>query len=107
MQRRLEEMVVIWNEVCGDVLPQAQSKIDPTRLAKLRHRFINEMGSSIDTWRQFCRRVRAAPHLTGRSQAEWRANLDWCLKPENMRKVIEGHYDPPTRQPGRSYAGGL
>lgn len=104
-------MVAVWNEVCGDVLPRAMDEISDSRQSKLRLRLADRMGGSIDTWRAFCQRVRAAPHLIGESKGEWRASLDWCLEPKNMGKVLEGNFDrAPTavaRTPGQSYAGNL
>lgn len=105
------EMVAVWNEVCGDVLPRAKADIPASRQAKLRGRLADEMGGSVATWRAFCQRVRAAPHLIGESKGEWRASLDWCLEPKNMGKVLEGNFDrAPTAvacTPGQSYAGNL
>lgn len=109
--KELGEMVAVWNEVCGDVLPRAMDDISNSRAAALRNRLADRMGGSIDAWRAFCQRVRAAPHLIGGTNGDWRASLDWCLNPTNMGKVLEGNYDRATagaaRQPGQSYAGCL
>ncbi len=109
--KELGEMVAVWNEVCGDVLPRAQDDISDSRQSKLRLRLADRMGGSIDTWRAFCQRVRAAPHLIGGTNGDWRASLDWCLEPKNMDKVLEGNYDraapAAARTPGQSYAGNL
>lgn len=104
-------MVAVWNEVCGDVLPRAKDTIPDARQTKLRLRLADEMGGSIDAWRAYCERVRAAPFLIGQVKSDFRVGLDWCLNPTNMGKVLEGNFDrPPTtavRVPGQSYAGNL
>jgi hypothetical protein len=106
---RTAEMVTVWNTTCGDKLPRAQAHMLLDRRRALRTVLAREMGSSIEAWQRFCQRVRAAPHLTGENNRDWRASLDWCLKPANAIKIIEGKYDRSAapREPGKSYAGCL
>ena len=42
-------------------------------------------------------RAAKSDFLNGGGARGWRADVDWLLKPHNLAKVLEGHYDrPPT-----------
>ena len=88
----LKAMGTIWREVCGDVLPVPRT-LDKGRQAALRRRFQDTFDRDLDRWRDFCRRVRGSPFLTGDNSSGWRADLDFMLKPKNANKLLEGGYD--------------
>lgn len=46
-----------------------------------------------DYWRRLFEQVAASDFLTGR-KTDFRADLEWLLRPENFAKVIEGRYAP-------------
>jgi hypothetical protein len=52
---------------------------------------------SIGYWRSFFGKVAASDFLCGRGSTDWRADLEWLLRPKNFLKVIEGKYDPRGR----------
>jgi uncharacterized protein YdaU (DUF1376 family) len=56
---------------------------------------------TIDYWRQLFGEVAASDFLCGRS-SQWRADLEWLLRPENFAKVIEGRYATRTCAPNGS-----
>ena len=59
------------------------------RLADLRRKGIS--------WDEVLARVRASPFLRGDAEnSSFFAEIDWLLKPGNLRKVIEGSYDGPN-----------
>lgn len=69
-------------------LPRVRQLTEPRkkRLAKA----IDELGA--EGLRDFFRRVEASDFLSGR-KTDWRADLDWILKPEHVTKILEGSYD--------------
>ena len=102
-----QSMVDIWNQVVW--LPGAGKK--PCRLSDKRHKALSRrlkdtFNNDIEEWRAFCGQVHSSPFLAGR-KTRWRASLDWCLKPENLTKILEGNYhdDEQTDRAGRKAAG--
>lgn len=51
----------------------------------------------LDWWREFFRGIRQCPHLLGRNDRGWRADLPWMLKPEKFLGIIEGKYRRESR----------
>jgi len=52
----------------------------------------------------YFRRVEASDFLAGRAK-EWRADLDWILKPANMQRILEGVHD--NRAPAKKVRSGV
>lgn len=97
--RLSQQMCMAWNEICGDVLPQVKA-ISDTRLKLLKLRYVGKLKGpdKMRSWREFCERVRASPHLTGDNERGWTAGIDWCLKLANWVKIEEGNYDAKARR---------
>ena len=51
----------------------------------------------IDGWHAALARVAASDRLTGGMDSGWRCTLDWLLKPDRFRSVVEGQWD--NREP--------
>lgn len=85
------EMTKIWNEECGTI--SRANKPNASRRGRCARAWRHEFGGSADQWRAYCRTVAASPHLRGENDREWRADLDWVLKPENISKIQEGRYE--------------
>lgn len=43
-------------------------------------------------WARLCQKVSESDWLAGRKE-EWKADLDWVLRPANLTKIMEGKYD--------------
>jgi uncharacterized protein YdaU (DUF1376 family) len=56
---------------------------------------------TVDYWRKLFEQVSASAFLCGRS-TDFRADLEWLLRPENFAKVIEGRYSAHTSANGRA-----
>ncbi len=80
-------MLAIWNEECGDLLPEAK-RLTATRAQKCKAR-LRELSDDLDEWRDLCRRIRRSHFLT----EQWHGTIDWVLEPANMLKIQEGNYD--------------
>lgn len=97
-----ELMVEIWNRVCGSKL--AKAKLTSNRLRPIEMRLKDSFDGKLEAWEAFCHRVAAAPFLCGDSERGWKADLDWCLKPASIEKILAGRYDrngSPGQPPNR------
>lgn len=88
-------MLSIYHTEC-DSLPSV-TVLSKARHAKMRARF-KDMGYSLDAWTEYCKRIEASDHLTGRAErkgewAGWTADFDFLIGPENYLKITEGKYD--------------
>jgi len=64
--------------------------------ARVRERLMEgKAADGVDYWRAFFRNVAASDFLCGRTK-DFRADLEWLLRPENFAKVIEGRYNAPA-----------
>lgn len=84
---RPAQMLEIWNAASTGRIPKARDSED--RRPKLK-RWLEK--HSLEEWRLLCARVNASPLLRG-DKGEWRATLDWVLKPANLTKILDGNYD--------------
>jgi hypothetical protein len=87
-----ESMVTVWNEELAKHLAKPR-KLDQTRKGKLTKRLREDFGNSLEQWRRYCQRIRGSPHLIGQNDRGWRADLDWCLEPSHVTRILEGRYD--------------
>ncbi len=96
-------LVDAWNHICGAKgIPKVAAMTDARKTALLAR--YAELGGTDPDWFKFCRRISKSPLLTGDNDREWRAGFDWCLKPANFLKIIEGNYDPKGYQSGNREA---
>lgn len=94
------EAVLLWNEAAKRVgLPVCQS-ISESRLSKLAKR-LDEVGG-LQGWRDVLAIVEASDFLSGR-KTDFRAGIDFLLRPSSLAKVMEGVYNNHT--PVRKTAG--
>lgn len=96
----LAEAVVIWNEVCGDLLPRVLDMSDK-RGRNFAVRFQDCLGSDLAGWREYCEAIIATDFLTGGSRSGWRADFDWALRPDSFVAMREGKYSSRPQISGR------
>ncbi len=85
--------LAVWNSVCSVAgLPKVRTLKDQRR-AKAIKRWREDFGGSVERWGAYCRKIAAAPHLTGDNDRGWKASLGWVIEPGNMEKIQEGNYD--------------
>ncbi len=88
-------------------LPRVKAWSKPRRQsldARIRERISDgKPADSLDYWRQFFTQVSTSDFLCGRSKADFRADLEWLLRPENFLKTIEGKYVNRAGSNGASY----
>jgi hypothetical protein len=85
----------LYHELVPD-LPQVKAWT-PKRAKALNARIAERLhdgkpADATDYWRTFFVNVGASDFLCGRS-GDFRADLEWLLRPENFLKVIEGRYE--------------
>ncbi len=78
-----------WNEETGGALGKLVM-ITGRRREMVRAR-IRE--TSVDDFFTMIHNAAASSFLRGESQRGWVANFDWCIKPNNYPKVLEGRYN--------------
>ena len=80
-----------------EVLPSLPSvlKVTDARRKAIGARIRDEL-KTIEDWQAYFVRVSKSDFLTG-SAGEFRADLEWLVKPSNMLKVREGKYDPKPK----------
>ena len=96
------EVASAWNDIFSDhSLPLLQF---PAELSNQRVKLVTarandidkyfpESDDTLDGFYVFFLKVKSMPHLMGQTNSNWKANLDWVLKPNNFIKICEGHYN--------------
>lgn len=96
------EIVNIYNDTLGHLLPRVKLSLWPgsPREKHLQARWREDTHrQSIKFWEGLFLYIRdQCPFLTGNGNKEWRADLDWIVKKENLIKVQEGKYEREQRQ---------
>lgn len=85
-----EEIRSGYNALAADVgMPQCVQLSD-ARKKLIRARWLEH--PEPESWANFWEYVRSQPFLHGENDRQWRANLEWILKPANFLKIIEEAY---------------
>jgi hypothetical protein len=102
-----DQVIVAYHETLPD-LPAVKvwsKKRAQALVARIRERLKDRKpADTIDYWRKLFSEVAGSDFLCGRS-GEWRADLEWLLRPENFAKVIEGRYAPRAASNGNAAHG--
>lgn len=85
-----------WNEETGGALGKLMM-ITGRRREMVRAR-IRE--TSVEDFFTMIHNAAASSFLRGESQRGWVANFDWCIKPNNYPKVLEGRYNDHSEGEG-------
>lgn len=83
-----------WNRLAERRALHIAGVLTPKRSAEIGA-LVSALGG-IDGWRSLLRAVDASQFLCGGGTRRWRCTLDWLVKPENARRVIEGQYTTAT-----------
>ena len=101
-----EEVIAVYHEILPE-LPRVKvwsTKRRQALDARIRERCKDgKPAQSIHYWREFFSHVAASDFLAGR-KTEFRADLEWLIRPENFAKVIEGKYVNRDRGNGGAHA---
>ncbi|MBK0000315.1 replication protein [Erwinia sp. S38] len=82
-------VVEAYNEIAGDRLPLAE--LDDDREKAIRDLITHMTHKNIDAVRAYFKAfvTEARPHYFGENPSGWRANFDFLMKPDTLRKVRE------------------
>ena len=83
-----EQIMQVWNEETGGALGKIVM-ISGQRRDMVRAR-IRE--TSVEDFFEMIHNAATSSFLRGESQRGWVANFDWCIRPNNYPKVLEGNY---------------
>lgn len=91
-----QDIVALWNEICGNCLPKVKA-LNDNRRQKIKCR-LDEWSKDSSEWmtkaQELFERVIASDFLRGNNNTGWAATFDWLFEsPKNWVKVIEGNYD--------------
>ncbi len=91
-----------WNMIDGVIQCRA---ITPKRRQAIAARMKDQFWK--EHWREAIDKARTIDALTGRNDRNWRADLDWFLRPDTVAQLIEGKYDnwktvPASKQAART-----
>ncbi len=87
---REKEMLNIWNEVVeekNEVTIKLTAKREKLLNSTLKE-FFNE---DLSTWKDFCKKIASSKFLMGEI-TNFKAQVDWVLKEENLIKIMENSY---------------
>ena len=86
----IKKMIDIWTAIVGEgreQLIELKGKIIPF----LRKAFTDKFGSCLQKWKEYCISIARSKFLMG-EKTSWKADLEWALKFESIRKVLSGNY---------------
>lgn len=87
---REKEMLNIWDKIIreGDK-PSVPSQ---SRLFALKKVLEDYFESNIENWRNYCLNIKKSNFLMGGGPNNWKADLTWVIRQENLIRVLEGYY---------------
>lgn len=91
-----QDIVALWNDICGGSLPRVKA-LNDNRRQKIKCR-LDEWSKNRGEWmvkaQELFERVIASDFLRGNNNTGWAATFDWLFEnSKNWVKVIEGNYD--------------
>ena len=92
-----QDIVALWNEICGSCLPKVKT-LNDNRRQKIKCRLDEFGGESKGDWlahtKELFERITASDFLRGGNNSGWTATFDWVFEnAKNWVKVVEGNYD--------------
>ena len=94
-KERENEMLKIWNELVEEK-NEAEIKLTPKREKLLNLRLKEVFNNDISLWEDLCKKISSSKFLMG-EVTNFKAQLDWTLKEENLLKIMENSYSMGDR----------
>lgn len=87
---REKEMINIWDKVIreGDK-PSVHNK---SRLSALKKVLKEYFEDNLENWESYCLNIKNSNFLMGGGANNWKADLTWATRQDNLIRVIEGYY---------------
>lgn len=83
------ELLVAWNKING--VRHARGELNAKRRAMLVAR-LGEPGWQ-EGWREAIEKVAGSRFCVGDNDSDWRADIEWFLRPDTVQRLLEGRYD--------------
>jgi hypothetical protein len=86
------EMLSIWNQI---FIQEGREEVQFTkpRAQQLYTVFKTHFESSLKQWKDYCHKIITSKFLMGETKhSNFKASLDWSIKPDNIVKILEGQY---------------
>lgn len=90
----IEKMIVHWNEIIEQQSPKV--KTTTARLKRLDKLVETFFSDDLESWKEYCCRIKASTFLMGQGRQGWKVSFDWATDPQNIQKVLEGNFDSGT-----------
>ena len=84
-----QKMLEVWDHT---LQPPVPVQMTPWRSSRLKAILAENFQGKVVRWEAFCQEICQSAFLMGQGTRGWRVTLDWVLKPQNLQKVLEGHY---------------
>jgi len=81
------EIFQLWDSVTK---PKRKTAVTRKRITAAKTR-LKELEFR-EGWRDALKSIPLCPFLTGNNEREWKADIDWFLKPDSVVKILEGKY---------------
>ena len=87
-------VIDLWNEVTKDSPLPRKLKIISALEQSIRTRINEKDGfDTLEAWRSYFTAITRSDFLTGQTPSgNWKASLEWAVKPKSIAGVIEGKY---------------
>jgi hypothetical protein len=86
----LQQMVSLWNQIVEE--GQKTIELNSKRACFLKKAFETKFQSSLDHWKEFCKKIASSKFLMGEIKASFKASLDWVLKFDILQRILEGDF---------------
>ena len=87
---REEEMINIWDKIIR--AGEKPSVRNQTRLITLKKVLEESFKGNLENWESYCLNIKKSNFLMGGGVNNWKADLTWATKQDNLIRVIEGYY---------------
>ncbi len=96
----VQKMIELWTAVVEG--GKAQIELTGKLTGFLKQAFKDKFDQRLDKWKDFCQKVASSKFLMGENKSSFKATLEWALKFESIRKILEGQYGIGDRNPERA-----
>lgn len=85
-----QQMILIWNQIVeeGNKTVELTSK----RISFLKKAFETQFGGCLEKWKEFCKKIASSKFLMGEIKSSFKASLDWVLRFDVMKRILEGDF---------------
>jgi len=87
-----QEIIALYHEILPALSRVRQWTPKRQKLLKARW-FSSPEYQSLQWWKAFFEYIRECPHLIGKNDRQWTADLEWLCVESNFVKTLEGRYD--------------